>query len=267
MLADPAAERVALASVFQYGHDAWVDIADFAPPESFTVDTHRTICRCLAYFYRDGDGDGGKPDTNTIISATQTLGFGPIFQQPIERAVLKSVMETPVHLANARKMAAKVCKLHVARQLEQKVEEGKANLQNMTGDESIDEILGVVEGPIFEFSANLSSLGQDAPHRIGAGVKDYFKHLAENPVEQVGLPTGFSRFDGAIGGGIRRKSLCVIAARSGHGKTVLGDNVALFMGGRNIKTLVLDTEMGEEDHRHRMGACLAGVPIGEIENG
>ena len=45
------------------------------------------------------------------------------------------------------------------------------------------------------------------------------------------------------------------------------DNVAINVSLNNIPVLMLDTEMTEKDHWHRILACMSGVKIEEIESG
>jgi replicative DNA helicase len=76
------------------------------------------------------------------------------------------------------------------------------------------------------------------------------------------------RFDEATGGGFRRKSICLIAARTGVGKSVIATNVALSVSMKHkIPVLYLDTEMDIADQRNRMLANLSGVEINQIARG
>ncbi len=90
------------------------------------------------------------------------------------------------------------------------------------------------------------------PCSVTSGLKEYVDYLGENPVDQLGIPTGFGRFDQAIGGGLRRGSISVIGARTGIGKTTLGINMGTNIAAKSIPVLYLDTEMQKEDHIHRI---------------
>ena len=57
--------------------------------------------------------------------------------------------------------------------------------------------------------------------------KDYVDFLAENKCDIIGVPTGFPKYDEAIGGGLRRKCVDLVSARPKVGKSVFADNVAL----------------------------------------
>ena len=98
-------------------------------------------------------------------------------------------------------------------------------------------------------------------------VEEYLTELAEDPVDQIGIATGFSRYDFAIGGGLRRGTVNVIGARPKTGKTLLADNMGVHIARQGIPVLNLDTEMRKEDHQNRLMAMLAGVEINDIETG
>ena len=84
----------------------------------------------------------------------------------------------------------------------------------------------------------------------------------------LGLSSGLSRFDKAIGGGFRRKCVDLIAARPKVGKSMLADNIAMHISGTlDVPVLVLDTEMSKEDHWNRLLANFSGIQINDIATG
>ena len=109
--------------------------------------------------------------------------------------------------------------------------------------------------------------GGENPEQIGSGVQEYIDFLAENQCDIIGIPTGFTRYDEAIGGGLRRKCVDLVSARPKVGKSVFADNVALNISSIDIPVLVLDTEMSKEDHLNRLVANISGVPINEVATG
>ena len=89
----------------------------------------------------------------------------------------------------------------------------------------------------------------------------------ENKCDIIGIPTGFKRYDEAIGGGLRRKCVDLVSARPKVGKSVFADNVAFNISSSGTPVLVLDTEMSKEDHLNRLIANISGVPINEVATG
>ena len=105
------------------------------------------------------------------------------------------------------------------------------------------------------------------PERLGEGIEEYLDFLMENKCDQIGVPTGFARYDASIGGGLRRKCVDLVSARPKVGKSVFADNVALNVANQGVPVLMLDTEMSKEDHLNRIISNLSGVPINEVATG
>ena len=79
-----------------------------------------------------------------------------------------------------------------------------------------------------------------------------------NRVPSKGATTGLQAFDDILGG-IARGEVCVIAARPGRGKTVLGIQVGLRAAGDNGKGLLISMEMSAFEIGRRMMANFANV--------
>tara|TARA_Y100000817_G_scaffold313963_1_gene311362 strand:- start:2116 stop:3135 length:1020 start_codon:yes stop_codon:yes gene_type:complete len=109
--------------------------------------------------------------------------------------------------------------------------------------------------------------GGEKPEMIGEGASEYIEFLKENKCDIIGIPTGFPRYDHAIGGGLRRKCVDLVSARPKVGKSVFADNVALNVASDGVPVLVLDTEMSKEDHLNRIIANLSNVPINDVATG
>jgi len=92
--------------------------------------------------------------------------------------------------------------------------------------------------------------------------------VSSNPLDQVGIPTGFNRYDFSIGGGLRRGTVNVVGARPKIGKTLFGENVGIYIAKHlGIPVLNLDTEMMRKDHQDRGMAMLTEIAISDIETG
>ena len=142
----------------------------------------------------------------------------------------------------------------------------KEQISEITGSENINHILSIAEDSVFNFTSSLNDENNE-PSQINSGIEEYIKELAENPVDQIGIPTGFPIYDQSIGGGLRRSTINVIAARPKTGKTLLVDNMSYNISKLDIPVLNLDTEMTKEDHVNRLLALSTEVPISDIESG
>lgn len=138
---------------------------------------------------------------------------------------------------------------------------------DITGSESITDIISVGEKAVLDFSMSLNADNEE-PVKLLGDAEEYLNDLIENPCEQVGISTGYDRYDFAIGGGLRRSTVNVIAARPKVGKTQLADNIGVHISKNlHIPVLNLDTEMDNKDHTNRIMAMLTEIPIREIETG
>jgi replicative DNA helicase len=266
MNSDIASEKAVLAGLFQYGSNCYVDIADIIDINTFTLESNQFIFKCLEHLLKDKVNV--TPDLASVFAAAANLNLNHIIETEEERRHLRAVMNFPIRLENVRGMAKRIKKLQIARDANNVLDEIKSTLVSVTGNEPIDEILSLVENPIYDFALGLSESKSDGPQKISDGLEKYVEHLINNPVENIGISSGFPKYDAAIGGGFRKKTVNMIGARAKVGKTMLADNIAMHVAGKlGIPVLNLDTEMSKEDHWNRMLANISGVSIKELETG
>lgn len=265
MMHDPAAERAVLSSYFQHGKDAYIESSDILNEDCFFIDSNKVVYKCLRHYYQD---ENEKIDIPTFLSIANSLGYKEFFESKDEKKYLNSLTILPVELKNTRKLSAKLVKLKIANSLKKEIDLASNELNSVTGDETLSNILGIAEQRIFDFTLNLSNSEDSAPKFIGDGIDEYIEHLENNPITQIGIPSGFPIYDQCIGGGFRPGTVNIIGARMKTGKSFFGDAVALNISEKlNIPVLVLDTEMSNKDHWHRMLASISGVKINDIETG
>jgi replicative DNA helicase len=270
-MADRAAERAVLVGLFQYGEDAYLDVADFLDAGSFTDVLNQVAFKCVKHMY---EAKGIKRfDQSSLMATASELGYETFFESPADLQHLRSLMNGRVILENVRTWGAQVRKLQVGRLLRDQLRESAMTLEDIKGTESIESILGIAETVVFDFSSLLHNDETSTPQLIGVGLHEYLDELEANPVEIVGVSTGMPFYDQSIGGGLRRKAVSLIGARPKTGKSMLAANIALHIS-KNIDmpVLMLDTEMVTEDHWTRMlpNLCVdlgVKVTITEIETG
>jgi replicative DNA helicase len=266
ILCDPSSERAVLSAILKYGEDAFLDISDIVTETTFTVDSNQAIYRCLKNICEKYP----KPsiDIALVYASAQELDLAHILTQKSEAQHLKAIFDFPVNLENTRKFAAKIRKLEIARQLHKQLDVIKDKLLDITGTENISTILGVAEDAIFDFSSSLSSDSDSVPKILSDGLVEYIQFLQENKVDQVGISTGFPVYDQSIGGGLRKGTINVIAARPKIGKSLMVDNMGFHIANKlNIPVLNMDTEMTKEDHIHRLLAMITETELSKIETG
>jgi len=270
-MADRAAERAVLVGLFQYGEDAYLDVADFLDAGSFTDPLNQATYKCLRHMYESKDMK--QFDQTSLVACASELGYQQFFEKKADVQHVRSLMSGRVLLENVRTWGAQVRKLQVGRLLRDQLREAAIDLEDIRGTESIEAILGIAENVVFDFSSLLHNDETSTPTLIGDGLMEYLDALEANPVEIVGVSSGMPYYDQAIGGGFRRKTVSMIGARPKTGKSMLAANIGMHVaknGGMPI--LYLDTEMVKEDHWSRLlpKLCLefgTQVTINELETG
>ena len=258
-----ASERAVLAGLCQFGLDAYLEM-DFVDADHFTDSMNQILFTCISKIINQNN----KVDLTSILSTASELGVYDKINNKSEIGFIRSLFNFPIHKENVGVHAAKVTKLKLARDLGQTLKTCIKDMEEVSGDEDIMDIVSKVEEPILDATGTLYQSSNKSTELLGSGLQDYVDYLIENPTDYVGIPSGFPHFDLAIGGGLRRKSVDLIAARPKTGKSMFGDAVAIHVSKEhNIPVLMLDTEMGKEDHYNRMLANLSGVEINKISSG
>ena len=262
-LEDLAAERAVLSGICQYGLDVYLDI-DYVDTDYFTDETNQIIFNCVKHVIKDSQ----NVELASLLSAANHLNFYDNINNSNEIGFIRSLFNFPIHKENVAIHAAKIAKLKVARDVKKTLKACSNEIEKVTGEEDINDIISLVESPVLEITDNIYQRSSNRPEIIGNDVEDYITYLQENPADMSGISTGFPLYDHAIGGGLRRKCVDLIAARPKVGKSMFGDAVAIHVAKNlDIPVLVLDTEMSKEDHLNRMLANLSGLEINKISTG
>jgi replicative DNA helicase len=270
MQQDLPAERAVLSGIYKHGADTYLDIADILQQSTFTDTTNQALYKCMSCLYDDGVE---QLDEASIFSKAKELGYEEIFTDPNERTYLRSIFNSSVKSQNIPRFASKIRKLEIARLLHNQIGDAQTSLTKITGNEAIEEIIGIAEESIFDFTSLLQDPNQQQLSQITDGLAEYLEYVKDNQRDIIGIPSGYSYYDTAIGGGFRRRTVSLIGARTKVGKSILALNISLYLTIiKKIPVLYLDTEMDKEDQWPRMIASLARgknikVTITEIETG
>lgn len=266
ILADCDAERGLLSGLIKYGSLSYHEISDLGLTDAtFTIDSHNVLFKCLHKIFTSNDGSV-IPDVPLIYSASSDLGLKSWYQRDEEVSYLNSIINFPVQEKNIRIFALKIKKLEIGRRINERLEQAKNDTTQITGNENINEIFSILEKSIMDCGQLLASQDKSASI-MGDGLDEYFQDLEVNPIEQIGISTGFPLYDKAIGGGLRTGSVNVIASRAKIGKSTLALNISIHVSQLGIPVLYLDSEMSKEDSWNRMISCLSDIGIADIETG
>ena len=261
---DVASERAILAGICRYGIDAYYDVADLITSNSFTIESNQLIYSCLDHIFKKEEKK--IVDLASILSAAKALGLSEFLSSKAEMQHLSSIIKFPVDQTNLRSFASIVAKLEVTKKIYDQLEITRERYLQVKGHEPMSHILGIAEESIFDFMSMLGG-ADDNPQQLFQDIEEYIEELTENKVDQIGISTGFPRYDFAIGGGLRRGTVNVIGARPKTGKTLLAQNMGMNIAKLGIPVLDLDTEMRFDDFRNRALAAETMVPINDIETG
>lgn len=269
ILADPAAERAVLAGLCRHGSEAFFDVADIVDANTFTIDSNSIIFSCVRRLFEEDDSR--KIDVPSILSSAKEIGLADFFNNKNEISHLNAIMKFPVLFENVRKFAAKARKLQIARMMVDQLDDTKEKYMQLKGDESVSHILGLAEESIFDFTSLLND-HDDAPELLFGDLDEYLEERSENQIDQIGIATGFTKYDFAIGGGLRKGTVNVIGARTKVGKSLIGLNMGADIANRDIPVLYLDTEMTRKDQQNRGGSMISygttgKSTINDIETG
>lgn len=260
-LSDIGAERAILAGLFRYGIDTYVEISDIIDHNTFGHTNNQILYKCIEKAIENNP----RVDLPSVLSAASQLNFSEVVNSKQELEYIKSLFEFPVEKENVVNFAVQIKKFEFARRIKSLTGKIGQKIDTINGSETVDEIVSILENPVADFLREDG--GGDKPEKIGDGVKEYIDFLKENTCDIIGISTGYPRFDAAIGGGLRRKCVDLVAARPKVGKSVFADNVAVSVASKGIPVLMLDTEMSKEDHLNRIIASLTEIPINEISCG
>jgi replicative DNA helicase len=129
------------------------------------------------------------------------------------------------------------------------------------GEGSIDELADKVEAEIFalrQHSTRTQRTRKESFHRICQTMEDAFN----NKGRLIGLPTGFARLDGMLGG-LRDGTVNVIAARPGMGKSSMAMQIAEYnaLSEPAVPVAIFNLEMSEDELNLRSLGSLARIDM------
>lgn len=264
-LKDVGAERGVIGTIITNGPDALIDIGDLISDEHFSLPLNRDLYKCILSMSEDPSCDNF--DTEVIKTKAKSLGLEGSFESEAAIEYLEYLKQHKFSINQARQFAKQVRKLAVARELHKECFNSLNFLESISGSESLSEILAQVEGNITNFVNGVDS--DDSLSHIGRNILSHIqKKLDSEPLDSLGISSGFLQWDRAVGGGLRRGTVNVTGSRPKTGKTMHAMNIARNVAiVQNIPVLYLDTEMTLEDQQARLISMDSRCPIIDYEKG
>lgn len=252
---DLASEKAVVGCLINSGPDAYFEVADMLTSNTFTDPTSSAMYYVIAQLYEDNTT---VMDHQTVLSKARSEGLEPL----VTADDITHFARSACHKSNLSHMVAKIRNLHVARLINQQFDDRQKQLLQLSGEEGITEILSLAEIDYTELVND-----HNETQNIGQIAREIIEEVAANPVDQIGISTGFPIMDSCIGGGLRPASVTLLGARMKQGKSVVGANVALNVSGLGIPVLYVDTEMRTKEQVFRTIARMSKVEIGKLETG
>lgn len=206
---DLCSERILLSSLINHGAEALHHIEEYIDETDFALNENRIIYSVYKNLILKEDIK--KPGFAEVVSIIQKQC--PDLDDKIDFLNYISILaEDNVEVDNIKPFCVNVKKCGLSRKLSQKLLEASKSLENLSGNESVLDIIHKAENPITSFINSV--LGSVDTKNIYDDLDEYIKYLLEEKPEQLGVPTGFPRFDYAIGGGLRKPGVHLIGGRA-----------------------------------------------------
>ena len=140
---DLGAERAVLAGIFSYGLESYVEVCDIIDSDSFSHKNNQVIFKCIEKIIKDG----AEIDLPSLLSAAKKLDLQDIINSTQELEYINSLMEYPIKKDNVLYFAAQIKKFEFARKIKKLTNKIGRDIDDINGDESIDEIINILENP------------------------------------------------------------------------------------------------------------------------
>lgn len=262
-MTDGISESGVLAGILQHHSEAFYDVSDILRVESFSEERNQIIWKVLTEFFNEKPNDS-KIDIPSVYAAAKNLGLYDEIQK--NKEYLGKLLKFKVERNNLRSLAQKIRRLEIVRQYDVRFLETRSDIQKLTGNEPISQIISAAENPILEVGQSLND-NQDGPVQIAAEAREVLSERIERPLTHNGIKTGFPIHDNITGGGLRKGGIGLFGARMKGAKSFLADNIALNIAKQNIHVLSIDTEMDRFNRCDRVLANLSEVETNKITSG
>jgi len=237
-------------------NDAAARIADVVDGGSFWSGAHRLIFEAIGRLI----AMRAPADVVTVYQALQDAGHG---QEVASLQHLNALAQSVPSAANIRRYAEIVADKSLQRRL---IAAAGAAPEIIAEAESADEALDRMQSKLAALR-RVQQRGVSRPlHQLMAERLSAWQSLASGD-SVPGIPTGLASIDQALGGGLKRGRVVVLAARPSVGKTSLATQILLHVAGQGYRVLMLSQEMTAGELADRVAANLGAAPLDHISTG
>lgn len=227
-------------------------------PDMFANDAHKFIYMAMTYLVSEGK----ELDPVSIMNVYTSEAAKAAIEEMGGVEYIEACKGSPV-APNTKMFVDQIIQASARRAVHQKASE---LAQKAIKDERpLEDYLADVEGQFRDLAIQYQ-IGTEV-EKLGDGVELRLKNKLLNPMDVIGLKTGWRQFDLASMGLVDGE-LTIVGARSKVGKsTVLLNWCKKIAIDDQIPVLYIDTEMYKEEQEDKLLSMLSGVPHDEIRNG
>lgn len=261
-LFDGGAERALIGTIVKNGKDAFVDASSYVDDNDFYLNINKVVYQILSELNKDETCKSF--DVESIRLKARALDVYDKISGKDEEQYLTLLSESYFDYKNLPMFALQVKKLSIVRQMHARYKDAVNYLENINTNETLSNIMQNAEGLVIE--AMSGEITGDKLTLISEGIDEYIEEVINSePVDQVGISTGFNLYDEAIGGGPRPGTVSIVGARAKVGKSFWSMNVARNVAKQGIPVLYLDTELTEKYQKDRLICMDSECPIFDFE--
>lgn len=251
---DARAEQSVLGCILKNNSETYYTISEMINTDTFSEPSYSSIYFLINEIYNEG---AEKIDLQLLKSRCRSHGFH-IKQKEVDDCIANACERSSI-----TSLAGKIRKLQILRIIQDHLKGKSRQVEDFTGEESVSEILSLAD---LDFSELLNDEVKETS--LSKKARSIIQNVIDNPVQQVGMSSGYPILDACIGGGLRGGSVTVIVARPKVGKSITCNNVSVNVSNRlNIPVLYIDTELREEEQVFRSLSRLSNIEIGQLETG
>ncbi len=258
ILSDPGTEKAILACLMKEPAKM-VEASTKLKSEDFFEEKSRYLFSIMLALYNKKAGKDCKYDIATLRLTARNHGKEEEFENKtgIEFiAYLDIVMNSMIDLSSFDTYVNKIYELSLKRKLIQTNESFKKVIleSDKTPEELMTEERILIDGLFINSANNGNNL-----NNLGAGVLNFINKALNSKKQYLGIPTKFPRLDSILQG-LKRGNVIIVAAAKKTGKSSFLMNVGINVGiDQKIPTLMISTEMSDEEIMSRAISKISEV--------
>lgn len=251
-------EKHVIAGIFK-NKDILCELVNFLSEKDFYNEVHSTIFLVCKNSFLN------KQEIDKVLIAQKIKDLGVAFKDEINIFdYIESITFTQINERATLEAAKELIRLRVRREMFQTGEKLK-NIAQKANEETITEFVLNCDKV---YADKVSSIEIDEkPVNLFEDVAHKIEERGNNIQDDSGLLTPYPEFN-RLYGGLRPGNIYAIVSRPAQGKTTWINDICLKTSLKNnVKALILDTEMSQEEMQFRMISSISGVPMWYVETG